>query len=50
MCPDNTTDCYTYQNCSELAAYIGEVNVTVTGDTASGFDDFTLHLSPEFYL
>jgi hypothetical protein len=33
-----------------LAAYMGEMNLTIQGDSASGFDNFTLHLSPEFYL
>lgn len=50
MCPEDDGVYYSYMNCSELAAYLGEVNITIQGDTANGFEDFTLNLSPEFYL
>lgn len=46
----NSTNCYTLQNCSVVAAQMDPLTVTILGDSASGFSDFTIELSPEFYL
>lgn len=46
----NSTNCYTLQNCSVVASMMYPISLTITGDSAAGFSDFSVPLSPEFYL